>query len=324
MIHLDQGGRFYYLKEWFDRVFAAGLSPIDAIGISFYSFWHGTFMDLRDSMRQLIDTYHLPVYVVETAHPWRTCPTGHVSADQMRTAGLPAGIPEQKKSLELIMQIADSVSGDYDSGVYYWEPLCIPARGHGSWDENMGMLDENGKVLDSFTVFRDFSRKGYPITGLDSYMEKLYELDEDQLPPAGTNLIPNGDFSEGDSGWWMIREPKELAVTVEKEEVSVSSRENFVFQIFRDIHIDVAGEYALSVDYRGTNTTGVKVLLFLKVISCNGETEYTKEIFPTDVRFVTQSLEPLRLPAGTIQVGIRMEAPPVFGRIRNFRLVKIS
>ena len=128
MIHLDQGGRFYYLKEWFDAVFAAGMEPIDAIGISFYSFWHGTFMDLRDSMKQLIERYKLPVYVVETAHPWRLCETGHVSRELMDTAGLPAGIEEQKKSLGLVFQITETVSGDLDTGVYYWEPLCYPRQ----------------------------------------------------------------------------------------------------------------------------------------------------------------------------------------------------
>ena len=55
MIHLDQGGRYYYLKEWFDAMFDAGMEPIDAIGISFYSFWHGTYMDLLDTMKKLIE-----------------------------------------------------------------------------------------------------------------------------------------------------------------------------------------------------------------------------------------------------------------------------
>lgn len=324
MIHLDQGGRFYYLKDWFDKVFEAGLQPIDAIGISFYSFWHGTFMDLRDSMRQLIEAYHLPVYVVETAHPWRICPAGHISEDQMKTAGLPAGVEEQKKSLQLIMQIVSSVSGDLDTGIYYWEPLCIPAHGHGSWAENMGMLDENGHALESFTVFRDFTADSRPIEDLDTYIESLYEVDEDQLPPAGTNLISNGDFSDGEQGWWIFRSPKDIDVTIDNGEVSVSSNENFTFEVLRDVHIDKGGKYVLSVDYRGTNTTGVKIFLFLKVITCNGETSFRKEIFPTDVCFVTQELEPVDLPMGQVQIGIRMETPPVFGRIKNFRLVEIE
>ena len=74
----------------------------------------------------------------------------------MKTAGLPAGVWEQKKSLELVMQIASSVSGTERTGVYYWEPLCIPGKTYGSWDENMGMLDTSGKALASFETYRDF------------------------------------------------------------------------------------------------------------------------------------------------------------------------
>lgn len=332
MIHLDQGGRFYYLKEWFDAVFAAGLLPIDAIGISFYSFWHGTFMDLQSSMTQLLERYKLPVYVVENAHPWRHCDGEHVSKDLMATAGLPAGVAEQKRVLEMVMQIADSVSQkaslrdgkDYDTGVYYWEPLIVPGYGHGSWDEQMGMFDTDGKALEGIYVYRDFEMGQTPVLNLQEYMEGLYKVDESTLPPAGTNLIPNGDFAEGTEGFWTILAPNEQAVEVRvsDKEIYVSSKENFVYQLFRDITISQAGNYTLSIDYRGTNTTGVKVTLFLKVITCNGEEMFTKEIFPSDVTFVTHELKNLALPQGTVQLGIRIDSPPVFGRFRNLRLIK--
>ena len=323
MIHLDQGGRFFYLKEWFDAVFAAGMEPIDAIGISFYSFWHGTFMDLKNSMEQLIERYHVPVYVVETAHPWRHCKAEHVSADLMKTAGLPAGEEEQKKSLALVMQIAAAVSKDLPTGVYYWEPLCIPGKTYGSWDENMGMLDENGKALPSFEMYRDFDPKNPPIENLEEYIESLYAVDESQLAPAGTNLVPNGDFSEGVKGWWITKDPEEVTIEEKDKEVYVSCKSNFTFELFRDVHIDKAGTYCLSVEYRGTNTTGVQVELFLKTITCNGQEEYTKTIFPSDVRFVVHRIENLKLSAGQVQLGIRMNTPPVFGRIRNISLVGI-
>lgn len=32
--------------------------------------------------------------------------------------------------------------------VYYWEPVCVPGRGRDGWDENRGLLDENGCVGD--------------------------------------------------------------------------------------------------------------------------------------------------------------------------------
>lgn len=322
MIHLDQGGRFYYLKEWFDSMFEAGMEPIDAIGISFYSFWHGTFMDLRDSMKQLRERYQVPVYVVETAHPWRHCEKEHVSKDLMKTAGLPAGVWEQKKSLELVMQIASSVSGTERTGVYYWEPLCIPGKTYGSWDENMGMLDTSGKALASFETYRDFDAANPAIEDLDSYIEHLYEVDESELLKEGTNLVPNGDFSDGISGWWVTRQPEEVVVEEREQEIYVSAKSNFDCDIFRDVYLSTPGKYCLSVEYRGTNTTGVEVTLFLKVITCNGEQLFEKRIFPSDVRFVRHELKEMELPAGQVQLGIRMHTPPVFGRIRRFSLIK--
>ena len=71
MIHLDQGGRYFYLKEWFDCSFEAGLEDFDLIGLSYYPFWHGTFTDLKETMTKLIQDYKKPIMVVETAHAWR-------------------------------------------------------------------------------------------------------------------------------------------------------------------------------------------------------------------------------------------------------------
>lgn len=322
MIHLDQGGRFYYLRDWFDSVFAAGLDKIDAIGISFYSFWHGTFMDLRDSMRQLIERYQVPVYVVETAHPWRICDGGQVPEEIMRNAGLPAGIEEQVKSLQIVLQIASSMPDGMGGGIYYWEPLCLPGRGYGTWAENMSLMDTDGKVLPALAALRDFTKENPPIPDLDSYIESLYAVDDAQIPPAGTNLIPNSDFSDGDEGWW-IEPDGDVTIKVENNEVYVSSVQNYKLHLYRDIHVDRAGHYKLSVDYRGTNTTGVKIFLYLSVITCNGETSYSRQIYPTDVNFVTIELEEMELPMGQIRVGITMDTPPVFGRITNFRLIEV-
>lgn len=323
MLHLDQGGRFCYIKRWFDAMFDAGLQPIDAIGLSFYSFWHGTFMDLRDTMRGLIERYHLPVCVAETAHPWRNCPDGQVSEETMKNAGLPAGIKEQAQSLQLVMQITASMPDDMGMGVYYWEPLCVPCHNHGRWAENMGMLDANARALPAFDVYRDFTRASHPIEDPDSYMESLYVVDETAIPPAGTNLILNGDFAEGDIGWWMLRIPNEIETVFANREVYVSSEEEFTFQLFANVYTGRSGHYVLSADYFGGNAAGAKITLFLKVISWNEEKTYRKEIIPTDNGFVSYELDAGELPAGQIQVGIHIESPPIYAHIRNFRLVEV-
>lgn len=324
MIHLDQGGRYYSLRDWFDTMFEAGLNSIDAIGISYYSFWHGTYMDLRDTMKQLILRYDLPVYVVETAHPWRQCEKEHVSAALMKTAGLPAGIEEQKRSLEIIMQIAANVSGKKSSGLYYWEPLCVPDMMSWTWGENMGMLDETGHALASFEAYKNFSLDTPAIENLDEYIESLYLFDEAENLPLGTNIIPNGDFSKNLDGWWIIKDVEDVSCEAVDGEVIVESKTNFKLDVFSDVFIEKPGKYKLSVEYRGTNTTDVRVALFLRAISFDGEKNYETIIYPSDVRYVLHSIDEIDLPMGRVQLGITMDTPPITGKFRNFSLIKLD
>ncbi len=324
MIHLDQGGRYYYLKEWFDAVFAEGLLPIDCIGISFYPFWHGTFMDLKASMEKLVERYKLPVYVVETAHPWTVFEKGHITAEQMKTAGIPAGIEEQKKSLDLVFHIVDSIPNNMGKGVYYWEPLCVPGKDPTDWAQDMGMLDAKGRPYPSFEVYRDFERGHVLCDDLVSYMEKLYQEESEVFIPHGTNLVRNGDFSEGMESWWSVKTPDSTEVKVENGEVYINSQQNFKYDLFKEVFIEKSGKYQMVLDYRGTNTTGVKIQMYVKRISCDGEEIICKEIFPSDIDWVAQVIDNMELERGTVRLGISVDAPPIFGRIRNIRLYKVD
>src|SRR5699024_10869752 len=78
MIHLDQGGRYFYLEEWFDRAMENGLEDFDVIGLSYYPFWHGTFADLKESMEKLAARYRKPIILAETAYAWRITPQGFI------------------------------------------------------------------------------------------------------------------------------------------------------------------------------------------------------------------------------------------------------
>ncbi|MBP3887844.1 MAG: glycosyl hydrolase 53 family protein [Cellulosilyticum sp.] len=158
MIHLDQGGRYAYLKEWFDAVIAEGLDDFDYIGISYYPFWHGTFADVKDSMERLVERYQKPLMVVETAHPWRRVEGGFVDEEQEKIAGFVANIKEQKKVIDLVMNITASVSGKMAQGVYYWEPVVIPDEKSEGWSANMGIFDEKGVALPCLESFK-FTRE---------------------------------------------------------------------------------------------------------------------------------------------------------------------
>ena len=71
MLHLDQGGRYYYFKEWFDNALSHGVTDFDIIGLSYYPFWHGTFNDLKNTMEALAKRYRKPMIIAEVAHAYR-------------------------------------------------------------------------------------------------------------------------------------------------------------------------------------------------------------------------------------------------------------
>ena len=153
MIHLDQGGRYFYLKEWFDCSFEAGLEDFDLIGLSYYPFWHGTFTDLKETMTKLIQDYKKPIMVVETAHAWRKSAHGFIDEQQEKIAGFPATPAGQKQVLDLVANIVASLPDEMGQGIYYWEPICVPKDGEGGWSENMGLLEEKGTIMEGIRSF---------------------------------------------------------------------------------------------------------------------------------------------------------------------------
>ena len=126
MIHLDQGGRYFYLKDWFDRAFEAGLSDFDVIGLSYYPFWHGTFNDLKETTKKLIQDFKKPIILAETAHAWRKSKNGFIDEAQEKIAGFAASPLGQRMVLDMDNTIMASLSDKMGRGIYYWEPLCIP------------------------------------------------------------------------------------------------------------------------------------------------------------------------------------------------------
>ena len=165
MIHLDQGGRYFYIKDWFDRAFAAGLADFDVIGLSYYPFWHGTFTDLKETTEKLIQDFKKPIILAETAHAWRKSQNGFIDEVQEKIAGFAASPSGQRRVLDMDNTIMASLPDKMGRGIFYWEPLCIPRDGEGGWAENMGILDEHGQAMEaihSFEFVRDDARPELP------------------------------------------------------------------------------------------------------------------------------------------------------------------
>ena len=384
VIHLDQGGRFFYLRDWFDAIISAGLEEFDIIGISYYPFWHGTFVEFKDTMEILVERYNKPIIVAETAHPWRLEEDGFVGDQQEKIIGFPATKEGQKKVMDLVMSITASVESEMGLGIYYWEPVVVPSPGEGGWCSNMGVFDEKGIAMPALESFK-FDRtkllntvakiyhpeKIRMLIGSDLQLPKeikvLYyngsyrwlpvvwdDCDDKQLGPVtiegkiaeidqrvyievdmveeleeNYNFILNPSFENGMEGWEVTCEDDRVKVERHPEFINpfpappvyytyVESPVNCKLKMRAQLDKLEAGTYKLHVQYRGTNTTGVDVRLFAD----HQNKKMEKVIYPTDEDWMTYELSNIIVGEGKVWVGIEIESPPVFAKIREFALTR--
>ena len=241
MIHLDQGGRYFYIKEWFDKAIEAGLEDFDLMGLSYYPFWHGTFPDLKETLSKLALDYQKPIMIVETAHAWRKSTHGFIDESQEKIAGVPATPKGQKKVLDLVMNITASLPNQMGCGVYYWEPLCIPQPGEGGWSENMGLLDENGQVLEGIHAFEFSREKLHSKDPAKVYEPPLLQLQEGEHPvlPEQLSVLYYDGTVEKKTVIWQMDLPEWVEGThsiqgkIEGVKEPVSCR----IQVFKEIPI---------------------------------------------------------------------------------------
>ncbi len=328
MIHLDQGGRFFFLKEWFDNALAEGMEEFDVIGLSFYPFWHGTYQDLKETMERLIHLYKKPIMIVETAHPWRICHEGFVDKKQVEIAGFEASEDGQKVVLDLVMQLVASVADEMGQGVFYWEPICKAQSEHQGWDTNMGVLDEDGRAMEGIKSFL-FERAQYSRDTLQELLakRKVKNNGEAIAQLSGKkNLLRNADWEDGLLFWNMSENTDNVMAQIFPEFVepfpappvnAMRMEANKQFTYFLEQEVDVTpGEYSLQVQIKGVDTTNVNVTLF----ALDGEKEYAEVIHPTEHEWEPYTIENIKCETGHLKVGIHVDAPPMYLLMKEFVL----
>lgn len=329
MIHLDQGGRYDWLHSWFEGAFAQGLLDFDLIGLSYYPFWHGTYMDLKNSMTRLIADYGKPIMIVETAYAWRESERGFIDSEQIRLGGLPATPEGQRRELEAVMHLTASLPNKMGKGIYYWEPLCVPRPGGGGWEENMGLLDQEGRIMEGILAF------GQSREQMEREPEGFLELtgiqEREELGPVehqGKNLLRNGDFAHGLREWQVenAEETAEVALVpawAEGQEpqprtLRISSQKNFRFTLSQQVTIERGGVFSLWAELQGVDTTGVEVRLFVE--SAEGCRETV--VHPSEHAWTVYEVRDVECSVGVVKVGLKISAPPIYVAVRNFCLIQ--
>ncbi len=146
MVHIDKGGSKNRTKAFFDKWHSYGVD-YDIIGQSYYPWWHGTLLELRDNMIFMANEYQKDIIIVEAAYNWRPAEYKNKKAPFPET---PEG---QRQFLDEVNRVVLNTPYNRGKGVFWWEPAVMGGF------RRRGMFDDDGNALPVITVFDKFTRR---------------------------------------------------------------------------------------------------------------------------------------------------------------------
>ncbi len=146
MVHIDKGGDKDFTKYFFDKINQYHIK-YDIIGQSYYPWWHGSLLDLRECLHFASKEYNKDVIVVEAAYNFK------LQEYKNNKAPFPETPEGQKEFLEEVNNIILSVPNGRGLGIFWWEPAA-PNRGF----ESRTFFDEEGNVMPVINVFDKYTR----------------------------------------------------------------------------------------------------------------------------------------------------------------------
>ena len=144
MIHIDKGGDKRATKYFFDHIKEYGV-PFDVIGQSYYPWWHGSLLDLRENLRFMASEYHKDIILVEVAYCWR--PTEY----RQRKGPFPETPEGQRAFLDEVNRLVLNTPDGRGLGIFWWEPAVTGGL------RSRGFFDDDGNALPVIDVFDRFS-----------------------------------------------------------------------------------------------------------------------------------------------------------------------
>lgn len=144
MIHIDKGGDLEATKYFFDKWHSYGID-YDVIGQSYYPWWHGSLLDLRENLNFMATNYDKDIILVEVAY----------NCEPAEYRDKPAPFPEtpegQRQFLDEVNRIVLNTPNNRGKGVFWWEP----ATRRGGWRT---MFDHEGAAMPVISVFDKYTR----------------------------------------------------------------------------------------------------------------------------------------------------------------------
>ena len=147
MIHIDRGGDRARTKWFFDKLNSYGVD-YDVIGQSYYPWWQGSLLDLRENLNFMATTYNKDIILVEVAYCWR--PTEY----RNKPAPFPETPAGQRAFLDEVNRLVLNTPNERGIGIFWWEPAV--SRGG---LRSRGFFDDDGTALPVLNVFDAWPRK---------------------------------------------------------------------------------------------------------------------------------------------------------------------
>jgi arabinogalactan endo-1,4-beta-galactosidase len=150
LVQIEKSGNVAATKYFFDNLLKRGVE-FDVIGQSYYPWWHGSLLELRECLAFMAEAYRKDIILVEVAYNWR--PTEY--------RNLPPPYPEtpegQREFLEEVQRALLATPYGLGKGIFWWEPAVPPGR-----LRNRGMFDDDGNALPVINVFDKYTRGKVP------------------------------------------------------------------------------------------------------------------------------------------------------------------
>ncbi len=145
MIHIDQGGNKERTKTFFDKWHSYSVD-YDVIGQSYYPWWHGSLLDLRENLVFMANEYKKDIILVEVAYNWRP------AEYKNKPAPFPESPEGQRQFLDEVNRLVLSTPDNRGKGIFWWEPAVQGGL------RSRGFFDDDGNALPVITVFDKFTR----------------------------------------------------------------------------------------------------------------------------------------------------------------------
>lgn len=142
MLHYDNGADTEGAKQYYDKFNSYNI-PYDIIGLSYYPWWHGNLLQLRENLLSLVENYQQDIILVEAGyrpHEYQEHPAPYPED----TPGGP-----RKAFLEDVNETLLNIASPKIKGIFWWEPASGCGRDY---------FDEDCNALPVINVFDKYKR----------------------------------------------------------------------------------------------------------------------------------------------------------------------